>query len=64
MSVEFISLYWIFFANNWGIYVNWRVSVPYRIFVTSTTVGTRGKKICHVEKFDQMTDFHVDKFLT
>ena len=64
MSVEFISLYWIFFANNWGIYVNWRVSVPYRTFVTSTTVGTRGKKICHVEKFDQMTDFHVDKFLT
>ena len=27
MSVEFIYLYWIYCANNWGIYVSWRVSV-------------------------------------
>ena len=27
MSVEFIYCYWIYFANNWGICVNWRVSL-------------------------------------
>ena len=45
----YVSRIYIFgldiFANNWGIYVNWRVSVPYRIFVTGTTVGTRGKNL-------------------
>ena len=27
MSVEFLYWYWIYFANNFGIYINWRVSV-------------------------------------
>ena len=27
MSVEFLYWYWIYFANNLGIYINWRVSV-------------------------------------
>ena len=27
MLAEFIYCYWIYSANNWGIYVNWRVSV-------------------------------------
>ena len=38
--------------------------VSYLIFVTGTTGGTRGKQICHVEKFVHMTDCYVDKFLT
>ena len=27
VSVEYIYLYWIYSANIWGIYENWRVSV-------------------------------------
>ena len=27
MSVEFVYWYWIYSANNWGIYAIWRVSV-------------------------------------
>ena len=27
VSVEYIYLYWIYSANIWGIYDNWRVSV-------------------------------------
>ena len=27
MSFEFIYWYWIYSANNWGIYVNWGVSL-------------------------------------
>ena len=27
MLAEFIYCYWIYSANNWGIYVNWKVSV-------------------------------------
>ena len=33
----------------------------YLIFVTSTTSGAGGEKICHVEKFFHMTDCHVEK---
>ena len=35
----------------------------YLIFVTSTTSGAGGEKICHVEKFFHMTDCHVEKLL-
>ena len=37
---------------------------PCLIFVIGTTGGTREKELCHVEKFIQMTDCHVDKFYT
>ena len=40
----------------------WRKFETYLIFVTGTTGGARGEKICHVEKFVHMTDFHVEKF--
>ena len=35
----------------------------YLIFVTSTTSGAGGEKICHVEKFFHVTDCHVEKCL-
>ena len=35
----------------------------YLIFVTSTTSGAGGEKICHVEKFFHVTVCHVEKFL-
>ena len=35
----------------------------YLIFVSSTTSGASGEKICHVEKFFHLTDCHVEKFL-
>ena len=38
-------------------------SWSYLIFVTSTTSGACGEKICHVEKFFHMTDGNVEKFL-
>ena len=43
-----------------------KIITPYLLFVTGTTGGTRRRRrqICHVEKFDHMTDFHVDKFST
>ena len=34
----------------------------YLIFVTGTTGGACGEKICHVEKLLHMTDCHVEKF--
>ena len=34
------------------------------IFVTSTTSGARGEKICHVEKFLHMTYCHLERFST
>ena len=37
--------------------------MTYLIFVTSTTSSACGEKICHVEKFFNMTDFHVEKFI-
>ena len=37
--------------------------MTYLIFVTSTTSGACGEKICRVEKFFHMTDCHVEKFL-
>ena len=37
---------------------------PYLIFVTSTTSGARGEKICHVEKFLHMTYCHLERFST
>ena len=27
MSVGYMCWYWIYTANNWGIYVSWRLSV-------------------------------------
>ena len=35
----------------------------YLIFVSSTTSGASGEKICHVEKFFHLTDCHVEKCL-
>ena len=37
---------------------------PYLIFVTGTTGGARGEKICHVEKFLHMTYCHLERFST
>ena len=36
----------------------------YLIFVTSTTSGAHGEKICHVEKFLHMTYCHLERFST
>ena len=36
---------------------------PYLTFVTSTTSGACGEKICHVEKFFHVTDCNVENFL-
>ena len=42
---------------------NSQVYSAYLIFVTSTTTGACGEKICYVEKFVHITDWHVEKFL-
>ena len=40
------------------------IPIPYHIFVTGTTGGAYGERICHVEKFLFLTDCLVGKFST
>ena len=54
--------YWYPIPGGWCVVYLGRVCA-YLIFVTSTTSGACGEKICHVEKFFHVTDCHVEKFL-